>query len=407
VLFLLGSLQALLPYLLWWIKGPNPLYAYSISYVPVIVWSLGYLAFWIGCECIGSRTQVQGNRSISIIPKRLNTAVIVALGICILQLYFYIRLLGNIPLFAFMGEGTSIWEVNDLERNSMSGQGGLLVASLFTLNGLILLMIIQRCKQPRSLSLVLLWIAILVEIWGSSFAGRRQGLFITLSFLAVGLSIYYKRPVQAAIRALGLPDSHLLRTTAVPLLAGLLILTFGIIGSVRIGESPKENEWYCADQLIKYMELPLINMEAQCAEAGVGPYQFQLYGATKWFLPSKYVESIDDEIAPFKPEPTASGGFYGELHWCFGLVGVVGFALIVGALCRFLYNRSLTSHFCLLAYCQICWTLIAAHTYNHFLRSVFIPVPVLIFLVISRICTTRLKPQLASPDPRIGSSGTT
>ncbi len=50
ILFLFGTLQALFPYVLWYFLGSNTNYHYEITYLPVVIWTVGYGFFWLGTK---------------------------------------------------------------------------------------------------------------------------------------------------------------------------------------------------------------------------------------------------------------------------------------------------------------------------------------------------------------------
>ena len=52
MLFAVGGLQSLSPYIWWTLIDKNPDYEYQVSFIPMIFWLGGYLAFLIGCRPI-------------------------------------------------------------------------------------------------------------------------------------------------------------------------------------------------------------------------------------------------------------------------------------------------------------------------------------------------------------------
>jgi hypothetical protein len=57
----------------------------------------------------------------------------------------------------------------------------------------------------------------------------------------------------------------------------------------------------------------------------------------------------------------------------------------VGVTCQYLYVQSARSLFCLLVYSLAAWTLVAAHSYNHFLALIFLPAPVVAFFLLAKL----------------------
>jgi hypothetical protein len=48
ILLLLGTLQAIFPYVLWVFQGKNESYNYEITYLPLFLYIIGYFFFWLG-----------------------------------------------------------------------------------------------------------------------------------------------------------------------------------------------------------------------------------------------------------------------------------------------------------------------------------------------------------------------
>ena len=199
-------------------------------------------------------------------------------------------------------------------------------------------------------------------------------------FIFTGLAIYYRDPVRALWSAVGLPGAKLLAKFLYVLVPAFLILLTGFLGSVRVG-GRLGFDWSGMQDLIHYLELPLINFEGQTAIIGFGPHIFNPGGLLIGLLPSKLAAPLIGSVyqVPFLLEPTLGAGFYGPLLWETGMPGVVVFSFLVGRLSKSFYNRAYSSLFHFLVYCLMSWALFAAHTYNHFLTLIFLYGPAFAF----------------------------
>src|ERR1017187_6529996 len=138
VLFLLGTLQALTPYLWWYLEGTNPHYRFQITYIPLLVWVVGYLCFCIGTffatRARPGRIQDDG---LSLRRARIYTSLllVVALG----EVLAVIRAYGTVPIFAYLSGQATVNEVDASNWWQMKyGQLGALQLTLYFLNGLLL-----------------------------------------------------------------------------------------------------------------------------------------------------------------------------------------------------------------------------------------------------------------------------
>jgi hypothetical protein len=167
---------------------------------------------------------------------------------------------------------------------------------------------------------------------------------------------------------------------ATAMLVGLLF--FEYVGAVR---SDRDFE-FGFNESLRYLELPLINLEYQCDIADFGPRDYLPTAPLRSLFPRRMELLFPQAFAPFdrppRLEPTATAGFYGELQWFMGLPGCLATAFAVGGLAKFLYNRSSSSPLAFLCYCQISWPLFSCHSYNHFCNLVFVPLPLLAHVVL-------------------------
>src|SRR6266516_3333264 len=96
-------------------------------------------------------------------------------------------------------------------------------------------------------------------------------------------------------------------------------------------------------------------------------------------MPWKWMVAVglDERDLPRRYEPWAPAGLYEDVQWSLGLGGCVVFSLLLGMFTTWCYRQALASPFCLLAYCQIAFSLILAHSFNEFISLSWIPAPLL------------------------------
>jgi hypothetical protein len=140
-------------------------------------------------------------------------------------------------------------------------------------------------------------------------------------------------------------------------------------------------------QVLATFQIGLINLETQVAEAGYGPKRWDVLRLTQYMVPDRVLRHISrfSEEAPPHAEPTASAGFYGDLHWNTGMPGVILFSIFAGWLSKYFYLRARSSLYHLITYSLMSWTLIAAHSYNHFLHLNFLILPSILYWFLVRI----------------------
>jgi oligosaccharide repeat unit polymerase len=380
ILFCLGTIQALLPYVIWHLFGANTSYNYEITYLPVVIWVVGYIAFWVGTKLV--RPDLSSDVcSIKLSLSGTKVATWVTISLVILQIMQSLKVYGVLPIYGYLTGTANVLEINEFQRDSGFGQFGFLTASLFFLNGLLLILLIKGMEAQRQPKFIFL-IAFGVEVFGSLIAGKRQGLLICLTFLACGLSLYFNNPLKPILNLLNLPSGKSIRIFIYAATVSGLVGLMGWFSSLRIGSGVEISG---ISEILNYLQYPLINLEAQCAEIGLNPDHFNFFYPLLTLLPYKSYEVMAPALSelPMRLEPTIGAGFYGNIHWGLGLLGIIIYALLFGWLSKYCYRKAAHQLTYLLIYCQIAWTLLSAHTYNHFFTLIFLPVPALLFLVFS------------------------
>jgi oligosaccharide repeat unit polymerase len=389
VLFLIGGVQSLLPYIVWFFNGLNKSYAYTTTYIPITIWMTGYLSFWIGARSIKSAQPIQTDFLKIVKWDKFNFILGLTFGLICIAILQAIEVYGGIPLLQYASEASNVSNVNDLQNNASAGQFGLLLSLLLFLNALILMFIIRSFESGKKHTLIFILLA-LTEIFGGLMAGKRQALLITTTFVICGLSLRYNNPFRPILDIVNIPNTRLTKLLIPIAISSSLIWIMGSMIALRTGNAATSG----TDEILTYLELPLINLESQCEKIGFGLEQNNFIYPLVTLLPYGLIQGVMLSVKdiPYYPEPTASTGFYGTLHWGYGIYGTIVFSFIIGLTCKHLYNKSASSIFHFLAYCQICWTLISAHSYNHFLTLMFIPVPTMILFLFSKTIDNPVKP---------------
>lgn len=379
ILFLLGTIQALSPYVIWSITGPNIHYNYEITYLPAVIWTVGYTFFWLGTRLIKTNSTTLFQPLIKISLSSIKLAIWGMISLITVQTVQAIRIYGVLPIYGYITGVTNVTEINDLQSESGFGQLGTLSASLFFLNGLLLILMIKSAEVQKRPRLIFL-IALCLEVFSTSMSGKRQGLIICLTFLACGLSMYFGNPLKPLLKFFHLPNGRVVRSLIYSSIVGSFIFLMGFMTSLRVGSGFQISG---ISEIFNYLQYPLINLEAQCGEIGLSPDHHNFLYPLLTLLPYKAAADFMPFLSelPIRPEPTIGAGFYGQIHWGLGITGVMFYSFVFGLISKYFYKKSSTSLVHLLIYCQIFWTLLAAHTYNHFFTLIFLPIPAILFFV--------------------------
>lgn len=401
-LFFIGFVQAIFPYLLWqsdWGMSLVGGYSFDISYQPLFLWMSAYLAFWIGCKSVNLSSIFWSKKSIDYsqssfyikpVPLRLLLSLILlALGI---QVLMAVQVLGVVPILAFASGGYDVDLVNQQQLSGSFGQFGVLLLSNITLSALILSGLVTRNKL-NLIDRILLVIAIIFVVFVSVFQGKRQGLFMFSALLFSGLALVKGRilsPISEQIFSIKLSKKQ----TA---FAGVIVISFfvfvmGFISSLRLGSIKEYSFRKNFDEICFYLSLPLVNLHSEVYAAGVQGFQFNPKGLLYEALPYRIREQYEASYLAYpmpKAERSSGAGFIGSVHWEVGLVGMLAFCCLVGAMCKYVYVMSTSNFFFLLVYCQAVWALVAAHSYNHFLTLIYFYVPVVVYFFLSKVLVQR------------------
>ena len=395
ILFLVGAAMANFPYLLWRFGYPVPSYSFSISYKPLYLWILGYIAFCFGSGyvsfCLCRKVRKPGGLTpFRIRQDTFRICVLITICALIMQIIFACLLYGVLPIWAYFS-GYDVNTLNIAQQASGFGQLGLLILTLFILNGLILIAIVSNFKA-KGWNRRILWMAVILAVFGSIFTGKTQGFFIFICLLLTGAALARANPIIILFKRLGFRTMSNRRAGfALIGLFSLLVLLHGFSRSIRTDTHKEFNVRYAFDSVVAYLSWPLINTENQVAISGFSGSQFEIPGLLTGLLPYKMRSHLTPLVTAPMPylERNSPSGFLAAAHWYLGLWGMMAFLFVLGVVCKCLYIKSNKSLFCLLAYSQIAWTLVAAHSYNHFLNLLFIPAPLIAFFMITKIVRSK------------------
>lgn len=388
-LLFLGLGQALIPYIYWELYGLNESYSYDVSYGPLLIIIVGFLFFWLGSRpnsfWFGSRTYSFKSSEVGflIATKRLRLITYITLVAIIIQLLYAIKLYGGIPMLMYITSEFNVQDLNTAQTQSGFGQLGFLLLTTFFLNGLILSHMISGLKKSSNFFSITL-ILLLFEIFLAAFMGKRQGIMIALTFYCVGLCIVFGSPIAFLLNSLKIKSYKNREALTVLIIIFFIIFIFGIIGSLRNNET----SFAFSDALrevIRYYELPLINLENLYEITGLGWYDLNFMTLFIGIVPYKILVDLDvfsNQLIP--TEPTAGFGFFGGIIISFGIFGVIIMSFAYGKIAAFFYARANRSLFFLLVYCQMAWTLIASHSYNFMLSAHFLWAPAVLFFLLSK-----------------------
>ena len=399
-IFLSGTCQGLFPYLVWMVGGLNPDYPYDVCYIPAVIYAAGYVAFLGGSLLIREKSQ-KAHRPGTLDPKLTGRALVLLFGFAAVQFFFAVQAYGGLPLLGYWEGSVDVGEVNARQSETGFGQLGLLTLTTFLISAAMLVLVVQP-GAPRPV-LRLLFIGYLILAWLiTSMAGKRQGFLMCIFILLAGLCVRGVNPIRTVLRLFGVVEpfarSRLMSILAI-IFGVLFVLAYvGTMGALRTGAGKFAIGF---SGITLYMEVPLINFEYQCGLIGFGPYIFSIPDLLLGLLPYRLIEFLGggtgrEEI--LYPEPTASAGIYGPLHFYTGLWGCLVFAFVLGMLCKFAYMKARTNDLFLLIYAQCSWALFVAHSFNLFLILLYVPAPLVAFTCFYWVLklvqgTKRIKPK--------------
>jgi oligosaccharide repeat unit polymerase len=381
VLFTITAIQALSPYLFWRLGWGVPLTHDNLTYLPVPIWIVGCISFVIGTRFMYRELPHEPNYVLTGARNQISFMLIVLLAFILVQAVLITRVYGTLPILSYLRQDgkINIVTANQLQDESAMGQIGLFDLSMSWLNGILLLLLLVHVENKKKLSFLIV-MALLFVIAGNLINGKRQGLVRAMVYLTCGLSLYSSRMSVVLTRLLPIPRNKFVISLCLVVFLTGVVYSFGYVALIRNqGEFDRD----ALSELTVYQEYPLLNLEAQCRDAGLGPYQFNFFYPFQRLVPYKLMHAIDftQLDPPVRVEPSAPAGFYEDIQWSLGPIGVIGFSFFTGMLGTYFYSRALDSPPHLLIYCQMAYNLFVSHSFNEFLILAYFP-GVLTFFII-------------------------
>ncbi len=375
LLFLLGTLQGLLPYLLLATGAAPEVTFFQLSYYPLAIWSIGYVSFWVGTRLIPQFSSPAVPRDVPVSLPVLKAALLVLVSLSLLEMVLLAKVYGGIPLLMFASGAASVTDTNSAEASSGFGLVGLATLILSLLVMVMVLLILKSRQTGRPAAK---WIAFSapVAVLLCVFNGKRQGLFM---YLLIGGTMLALKPSRTGAAA---PFSIRPRRTARTLLTiGGALLVLPLIAGLANFRNNGRTEQSGLQELGAYYLFPTMNLSLQCIQSGgFGPYQFKPLGVFASLMPAKLnVPGGMLGSDPPRVERTSPNGFYERLQWDTGLWGIVLFPFACGAFCQLMYSLAARRYAALLTYGFATWALFSSPLYNHFLNLLFFPLPAAIF----------------------------
>lgn len=382
VLFALAAVQALFPYALWLTGIRTENTPTHLTFTPVLIWAIAVASFWAGCRI---RTKSRRPTPMFTLAQRQHGLHVISVAILIsifVQLYGIVRVYGTVPLLSYLrNDGAiSVATVNTLEESSGFGQVGTLGLFGMVLNGVLLMVMIVRANRGLSLG-VMGWTMGACSLLISTYAGKRQGLLVTLVYLSCGLSLHFPNPLKTASRLVRLPSGRISRAFLIPIAGFALFAAIGYLSTARNQEIRGRG---AGEEILAYLEFPLVNLLGQTMAVGLGPYELDSAYPLLPLVPYKWQTDLSQSMIspPRKVIPSSPSGMFERIHWAWGIGGIAVFCFLIGVVSQFLYHRSGHDIESLLIYCQVAYALLTAHSYNHFMNLIFIPLPCAVFLCI-------------------------
>jgi oligosaccharide repeat unit polymerase len=381
LLFALSTLQALSPYLFWQFGWGVSISHDNLTYYPIAIWALGYLCFVTGARLTARQLPPAPQYLLAESEPQIRILLMGLIVFIAFQSVWVTRVYGTLPILSYLrGDGVmDIVTANRMQETSAIGQIGLYDVSMSWMNGLVLLLLIILYEKRQKLT-PLAATALLVIVAGNLINGKRQGVIRAVVYMLCGMGIYSNSISKAAFRVFSAPRSRLfLAMAAVPFIV-LTVYGFGYIADIRNqGAFSRDG----LTEIIAYQEYPLLNFEAQCRDAGFGPYEFNFFYPFQRMLPYKLMKSFSAAQLdpPVRVEASSPAGFYEDVQWALGPLGIIGLSFGIGMLARYFYSRALHSPPHLLIYCQMAFNLFISHSFNEFLILAYFPGVLTVFLL--------------------------
>jgi oligosaccharide repeat unit polymerase len=351
-------------------------YSVTLNYFPLLLWFMAFIFVILGDRIAvflfrrpGSMRQANIRFLESLNRMKLSRLDFLYL-VAVIGLLAYA---GGIPLFSIITGSREIAELNEAQNDALPGLYGihamLIVLMEYCLGLLILKSILLNNKSGVKILIgsIVVFIATIIE-------GKRQGLAIFICLLGVTLLASLNlRPGNSQGY-----HKQIFRIFVGVALFAFLALAF--VTYVRLDAGGHGEDTII--EPLRYLSLPLINLESLSAKASWGGLEMLPLKPLDLLIPAKLGFERGMATIPV-PEPTSPYGFFAMayLYWG-GVFGLSMYALAVGVFSGFMFYKAKVSPLFLLFYSFIVWSLLMAHTYNHFLTITFIPLQFFLLLIV-------------------------
>jgi oligosaccharide repeat unit polymerase len=323
------------------------------------------------------------------------------LALIAIQTFLSINVYGGLPIVSYLlGDGNiQVGDANRLQVQSGYGQFGLLQISLSASHGLLLLICVYANAQRNMLPLAVVFPVPLI-LFAHVLNAKRQGIVMFVVFLIVGSILVTGKPLRFLTSLVRLGGA---RWITWMLMVGIVPILLGFAGFLATIRTQGQFRTTGVEQYVSYLQYPLLNLELQAQKVAYGPSSFEPLGPMVTLIP--YKSRPPEWQMPPKAEMSAPASILEHFHWFWGIWGVAGFMFLLGFIVQFLYQRSHSSVFCLLGYCQIAHALFVAHSSNLILTLAYVPIPLLIFAGVSLLFGTRNRDYVVTDAPFLAASG--
>lgn len=363
-LLLVGSFIGLSPYFF-----DSPYLSLYRTYIfddrVLYVYLLGFLSFFLGGVLINIlwiKKKIYKPQN----TKDLNYFVLLVISISCLVFIKVVSTYGALPLISILSGSYEISSVNETQRSVGGGLYGIFSTCVFVLIALFP----YSFKRYTRKKTYIFWLHFFLLVVFTTYSGKRQMIFILITFVCTCLYIYYYK----------LSDEHKLKLIK-KYTIGFGVLAVGfflLVGLVR--SNVLEQGASIFDPVIQYSTLPYMNLTNIIINQESNPYSFTflaLFESLFAFLPSFFKGFFFDTYSSIEAMPlieiTSPSTVYGIVYWNFGLLGVSVYLFILGLIVNYFYYKAFYSRSDIFIsfYAFSVWPLLSIHTYNHFVNFTF------------------------------------
>ncbi|MEZ8653415.1 O-antigen polymerase [Vibrio splendidus] len=340
------------------------------------VYVVGFLSFTLG-SFFFRIIYTRGDINKVFVMRNFTPFIFVLLIISLVIFLKIISVYGTIPLAAILTGGENINFINEAQKKSGSGIFGLFSLVIFSLVILLPYSIIN--KGTVYLSNNIFWSHIILLIIYSTYSGKRQMMFILLTYVFTYIYIYYIR----------VNDFYFLKKIRFSsiVIGGMVVFLFLLIGVIRSNGMDQSVSIF--DPIVHYASLPYMNLTEIIRIQESNTHAFSttslyetLLSDLPTFIKYSFFGEMHTQRMPFI-ESTSPSTIYGQLFWSFSYFGVVIFSISIGFISTLFYEKSFygVNEAFISCYSLTVWPLLSIHTYNHFKNFTFFLIPLLLIII--------------------------